>query len=168
MAEKAINTGGPAFPCHPEIIPHKDQDFSGMALRDYFAATAMTACYAEYCAHANVQGYEEDWKMGVALDSYAMADAMLKARDRGVGQSENDRRVAACLDALKHVSTEDLESGRVQSIGLRLFDAEKQRDELREALEGMFAAWGSGFDEGESPSLDKARAAIAKATGEPQ
>ena len=113
-----------------------------MELRDYFAARAMTACYAEYCAHANVQGYEEDWKMGVALDSYAMADAMLKARDRGVGQSENDRRVAACLDALKHVSTEDLESGRVQSIGLRLFDAEKQRDELREALQALVdAAW---------------------------
>ena len=76
-----IETGGPAFPCHPEIIPQNDRDFAGMTLRDYFAARAMTACYAEYCAHANVQGYEEDWKMGVALDSYAMADAMLKARE---------------------------------------------------------------------------------------
>ena len=80
MAEQT-KTGGPAFPCHPEIIPHRDHDFAGMTLRDYFAARAMTACYAEYCAHANVQGYEEDWKMGVALDSYAMADAMLKARE---------------------------------------------------------------------------------------
>ena len=80
MIEK-IETGGPAFPCHPEIIPQKERDFAGMTLRDYFAARAMTACYAEYCAHANVQGYEEDWKMGVALDSYAMADAMLKARE---------------------------------------------------------------------------------------
>ncbi len=80
MSEK-IETGGPAFPCHPEIIPQKERDFAGMTIRDYFAARAMTACYAEYCAHANVQGYEEDWKMGVALDSYAMADAMLKARE---------------------------------------------------------------------------------------
>ena len=80
MSER-IKTGGPAFPCHPEIIPQKERDFAGMTLRDYFAARAMTACYAEYCAHANVQGYEEDWKMGVALDSYAMADAMLKARE---------------------------------------------------------------------------------------
>lgn len=79
--EENIETGGPAFPCHPEIIPQKERDFAGMTLRDYFAARAMTACYAEYCAHANVQGYEEDWKMGVALDSYAMADAMLKARE---------------------------------------------------------------------------------------
>ena len=75
---KKIETGGPAFPVQyrPTVMPHV-----GMTLRDYFAARAMTACYAEYCAHANVQGYEEDWKMGVALDSYAMADAMLKARE---------------------------------------------------------------------------------------
>ncbi len=36
--------------------------------------------------------------------------------------------------------------------------------DLLEALQRMVAAWGSGFDEGDSPSLDKARAAIAKAT----
>ena len=55
-------------------------------MRDYFAAKAMPACYAEYCAYANVRGYDEDWKMGVALDAYAMADAMLKARDVKNGQ----------------------------------------------------------------------------------
>jgi hypothetical protein len=78
-----INTGGPAFPVQysneadgPTVMPSE-----GMSLRDYFAAKAMPACYAEYCAHANLQGYDEDWKMGVALDAYAMADAMLKARD---------------------------------------------------------------------------------------
>ena len=74
-------TGGPAFPCHADIIPSKDRDYAGMALRDYFAAKAMPACYAEYCAYANARGYDEDWKMGVALDAYAMADAMLKARE---------------------------------------------------------------------------------------
>lgn len=81
--EENIETGGPAFPA-PELgAQHFGQPWAypGMTLRDYFAARAMTACYAEYCAHANVQGYEEDWKMGVALDSYAMADAMLKARE---------------------------------------------------------------------------------------
>ncbi len=72
-----IETGGPAFPTNYR----HSANYPGMELRDYFAARAMTACYAEYCAHANVQGYEEDWKMGVALDSYAMADAMLKARE---------------------------------------------------------------------------------------
>lgn len=86
--EENIETGGPAFPVQysneadgPTVMPHV-----GMTLRDYFAARAMTACYAEYCAHANVQGYEEDWKMGVALDSYEMADAMLKAREVKNGQ----------------------------------------------------------------------------------
>ena len=81
--EENIETGGPAFPVQysneadgPTVMPHV-----GMTLRDYFAARAMTACYAEYCAHANVQGYEEGWKVGVALDSYEMADAMLKARE---------------------------------------------------------------------------------------
>ena len=50
------------------------------SLRDELAAKAMPACYAEYCAYANAQGYSEDWKMGVALASYAIADAMLAAR----------------------------------------------------------------------------------------
>ena len=82
MSEK-IETGGPAFPA-PDLGEH---DFGqrgaywGMTLRDYFAAKAMPACYAEYCAYANARGYDEDWKMGVALDAYAMADAMLKARE---------------------------------------------------------------------------------------
>ena len=80
MSEK-IETGGPAFPCHAEIIPSRDGEYAGMTLRDYFAAKAMPACYAEYCTHANIQGFDEGWKMGVALDAYALADAMLKARE---------------------------------------------------------------------------------------
>ena len=36
MSEK-IETGGPAFPCHPDIIPKKDLDFAGMTLRQYAA-----------------------------------------------------------------------------------------------------------------------------------
>ena len=38
MNEK-INDGGPAFPCHADIIP-KDRDYAGMTLRDYFMAHA--------------------------------------------------------------------------------------------------------------------------------
>ena len=84
--EQKIETGGPACPCHADIIQSKDRDYAGMTLRDYFAAKAMPACYAEYCAYANVRGYDEDWKMGVALDAYAMADAMIKAREVKNGQ----------------------------------------------------------------------------------
>ena len=100
MKEK-IEMGGPAFPVSTAEASEGHQDgpntwqFPGMTLRDYFAAKAMPSCYAEYCAYANLHGYSEDWRMGVALDSYAMADAMLKARDRGVGQSENGPRVAS-------------------------------------------------------------------------
>ena len=73
MSEK-IETGGPAFPCHPEIIPHRDHDFAGMSLRDYFAAKAvqgfLTAKYASTYR-------PEVW----AKNAYEMADAMLKARE---------------------------------------------------------------------------------------
>ena len=85
--KQKIETGGPAFPVSTAEASEGHQDgpntwqFPGMTLRDYFAAKAMPSCYAEYCAYANAQGYSEDWKMGVALDSYAMADAMLKARE---------------------------------------------------------------------------------------
>ena len=80
------NTGGPAFP-QAEV----DRDgvtithHPGMTLRDYFAAKAMQSIYA-----ANV-----DWEptgtpmdeeslqvlADVAKDAYALADAMLKARE---------------------------------------------------------------------------------------
>ena len=88
------------------------------------------------------------------------------------------RRVAACLDALKHVSTEDLESGRVQSLAVRLADAEKQRNELLSALQAIIPVLERAFDfDGDvlgimhNEAVDaelQARAAIAKATGEPQ
>ena len=71
MSEK-IETGGPAFPCHPEIIPQKERDFAGMTLRDYFAAKAMQGFLAAEYA------YRPD---GWAKEAYEMADAMLKARE---------------------------------------------------------------------------------------
>ena len=44
-------------------------------LRDYFAAKAMQVDYEL------VKQYSDpDWRIGVALDAYKMADAMLKAR----------------------------------------------------------------------------------------
>ena len=76
-----INTGGPAFPCHADIIPSKDVDYAGMTLRDYFAAKALPEFLGEYFAHAVHYKYAEDWRMCVAMDAYAMADAMIKARE---------------------------------------------------------------------------------------
>lgn len=74
--EENIETGGPAFPCHPEIIPQNDRDFAGMTLRDYFAAKAMhgMAGSRRYC--------EAGWDQAdMASQAYEIADAMLKARE---------------------------------------------------------------------------------------
>ena len=66
-----INSGGPAFPgLHPSKECHY-QD-AGMTLRDYFAAKAM---------HARLTTYQGTWYGGVAEEAYAIADAMLKARE---------------------------------------------------------------------------------------
>jgi hypothetical protein len=67
------DTGGYAFP-HTNHHGHK---LEGMTLRDYFAAKAMQVVLYQCDCFP-----DEDWRMGVALDSYAMADAMLKAREQ--------------------------------------------------------------------------------------
>jgi hypothetical protein len=66
------DNSGAAFPC---------SGYDGMTLRDYFAAKAMPAVYADYCQSARSVGFDEDWQMSVAIDAYGMADAMLKARE---------------------------------------------------------------------------------------
>ena len=73
-----INNGGPAFPQKEPL----SNDWHGMSLRDYFAAKAMPACYYEVCRECDISGWPEDWKTGVAMDAYAMADAMLAERER--------------------------------------------------------------------------------------
>ena len=87
MIEK-IETGGPAFPCHPEIIPHRDHDFAGMTLRDYFAAKAMQtliACAWDRSGDTN-HIIDDDGRVSLHLRSYEHADAMLKAREVKNGQ----------------------------------------------------------------------------------
>ena len=63
-------TGGPAFP-HSRL----GSDCDGMTLRDWFAGMAMQALLPDVSNPP-----DEHWKYGVALDAYAMADAMLKAQ----------------------------------------------------------------------------------------
>ena len=49
----------------------------GMALRDYFAAQAIGPLLQQ------IETYpDENWRMGIAIDAYAMADAMLAVRER--------------------------------------------------------------------------------------
>lgn len=82
-----INDGGPAF---PESISD-DGPWGGMTLRDYFAAKAMILQADEGIsveAISEVIGidrsqhdWQTHWPMYVANRAYAIADAMLKARE---------------------------------------------------------------------------------------
>lgn len=62
-------TGGPAFPT--ATLAQKTE--GGMTLRDYFAAKAIQAELAG--------GLHEDQFVWIAIRSYKIADAMLKARE---------------------------------------------------------------------------------------
>jgi hypothetical protein len=82
-----IKDGGPAFPNPghdngPGNFRGRPTD--GMTLRDYFAAKAMGPCLVEFWrgVAALEYGVPEDWRMGIAIDAYAMADAMLAAREQ--------------------------------------------------------------------------------------
>lgn len=77
------HNGGLAFPramtvshgaCadHQEVVPPED----GMTLRDYFAAKAMQAIIS-----GKKILIDEHWHDRVAIDAYAMADAMIVQRE---------------------------------------------------------------------------------------
>jgi len=73
------DTGGPAFPVHPDMaaqlgcVPSSSD--AGMSLRDYFAAKAMQGITSTLSGTAPVL-YD-----AIADDAYEIADAMLKARE---------------------------------------------------------------------------------------
>lgn len=76
------NTGGPAYPTsnYQAIVPLSTGYSEGMTLRDYFAAKAMTTMF--YPAIMESIRTDEDLDcLKVAGFAYAMADAMLKARE---------------------------------------------------------------------------------------
>ena len=67
----------PAFPCRPDTPP----EYDGMTLRDYFAAQAMTGAQVW---DAVINGKNAQFSAGtekLAEVAYAVADAMLKARE---------------------------------------------------------------------------------------
>ena len=77
-------TGGTAFPLHSEIRLF-DNEWCCMDLRDYFAAKALPAIYTTAMQDAREGSgllQYDDWRTGLAIDAYAMADAMLKARGK--------------------------------------------------------------------------------------
>lgn len=76
-----LNNGGPVFP-QSKHVGDAGMTEGGMTLRDYFAGKALPECLREFYAFLS-EGNQipEDWRTGVAMDAYAMADAMLAARD---------------------------------------------------------------------------------------
>lgn len=69
-------TGGPAFPQMMEL----GASFTGMTLRDYFAAKAMqTFLGSEYTSE---HGLTEGWMKSLSRESYLVADAMLAERNK--------------------------------------------------------------------------------------
>lgn len=77
------NTGGPAFP-HDKKIDHLTGlpiSGHGMTLRDYFAAKALPGLIVPFLQRDLDTQDPTGWMDGLAGDAYAMADAMLKARE---------------------------------------------------------------------------------------
>lgn len=67
------NDGGPAYPhCYEESGHPRWRESQGMSLRDYFAGQAL----AGICAAGGGPKYDF-----IAAHAYALADAMLKARE---------------------------------------------------------------------------------------
>ena len=70
----ARDDGGPAFPHWDD---HSCQLFTGMSLRDYFAAAAMQAFVSGWTAGTTNLVAQSD---SIAKTAYDMADAMLRER----------------------------------------------------------------------------------------
>jgi hypothetical protein len=70
----------PAFPCEWDYIGSNREAANGMTLRDYFAAKALTGLIGGR-SWAHVQG-DDAVISAWANAAYAVADAMLKAREQ--------------------------------------------------------------------------------------
>lgn len=70
-----MTTNEPAFPSTNQGPTTAPEIYYGITIRDYFAAKAMQVDYEL------AKNYSDpDWRIGVALDAYKMADAMLRVR----------------------------------------------------------------------------------------
>jgi hypothetical protein len=67
----------PAFPLHNHGVQTLGMHISGMTLRDYFAAKAMQATVDAWIQRSIYPPTDDE----VAKNAYAIADAMLKARE---------------------------------------------------------------------------------------
>jgi hypothetical protein len=78
-----IEDGGPAYPA---VVPVEFQyAYDGMSLRDWFAGQALPAVIAATSAGQHQPHVEpgQTQEQAMAVDAYALADAMLAARQKG-------------------------------------------------------------------------------------
>ena len=89
------NDGGPAFPTTPVLHVYQPDTSGvgtgcgpGMSLRDWFAGQALAGCTAlqdgrfhDAKKHPSLEEWRAATRMEDAVWCYAMADAMLKARE---------------------------------------------------------------------------------------
>jgi len=81
MSSQPINDGGPAFPHTTQwdgITPAIN--YHGISMRDYFAAAALQGNLASQSIDVGYYEGKDAWDKA-AKDSYAVADAMLRARE---------------------------------------------------------------------------------------
>lgn len=82
-----INNGGPAFPESDFVVGRSGKSLgfshSGMTLRDYFAAKAMQALIQRAPTGSSFGVSHKTTNESYCLASYAIADAMLRAREGG-------------------------------------------------------------------------------------
>ena len=84
MNPDSLPNGGPAFPCDPFIASKPGHESvakrlaEGMTMRDFFASQAMQAQLTAFWALETHHGWSHD---AIAQEAYAMADAMIKARE---------------------------------------------------------------------------------------
>jgi hypothetical protein len=82
------NDGGPAFPIanpfamEPANVTEMKRFASGMDLRDYFAAKAMTGMLAYPGCEMRGSHHNNNTPDGVAEMAYEYADAMIRARSK--------------------------------------------------------------------------------------
>lgn len=87
MNPDSLPDGGPAFPCDPFIasepghVSVAKRLAEGMTLRDYFATKAMAACIGRVPSGTGFGMAYPDANLNLAIASYAIADAMLRARE---------------------------------------------------------------------------------------
>jgi len=74
----------------PPAFPFTETDnaimYPGMTLRDYFAGQVVGHIYKDFwdAVRADKGQFDADWPMGLAMEAYRMADAMLKAREHPI------------------------------------------------------------------------------------